>query len=93
VTNDDCVFAGKIVVSVSGERPTKWHWPENQVQATVIDTFDRDRAALSTYVTGCDLKRALAERPSDAELDVLLAPIRAEHRVEQQRKATEQLIH
>jgi hypothetical protein len=93
VTGDNCVFVGEIVVSAKGERPSTWHWTEESVEAKVLDTYDRDGDALSMYVKGCDLKKALAEHPSKDELDVLLAPVRAEQRTEEQRKATEQLIH
>jgi hypothetical protein len=93
VTSDNCVFVGEIVLSVTGERPSKWSWPENQVRATVNDTYDRDRDALSAYVQGCDLKKALTEHPSAADLDVLLARRRAEERLKKQVKASEGLLH
>ena len=90
VTNDNCVFVGTLVVSVSGVAPSGLWWPGpkpsgNSVPTEVVDTYERDRAALSTYVEGCDLKRALAEHPSSAEVEAVLAPLRAAERAEERR--------
>jgi hypothetical protein len=72
-----CAYVGTIVIDISGgpaKKPSAWETfngvelPRNQVHATVVDDFDRDRAVLASYVQGCELQRALAERPSDAEL-------------------------
>jgi hypothetical protein len=76
LTDDRCVFVGTIVLSKSGGPPPKIPWfsfPGMQQstgmrsRAQVVDTYDRDRASLATWVEGCDLQKALAEPWSDED--------------------------
>jgi hypothetical protein len=77
-----CAYVGTIVIDVSGPQKKSSAWetfggvelPKDQVHATVVDDFERDRAVLAGYVEGCDLQRDLAERPSDDELRALVPP-------------------
>jgi hypothetical protein len=80
-TSDRCTFIGTVVLTISGPPPEGLPWyaypgyeTSNgaRTKVTVVDTFDRDRAALSRYVEGCDLKKALATAPPPGEIEPLL---------------------
>jgi hypothetical protein len=85
-TDDPCAFVGTIIVSLPGDhgQDLPWwtligHWKSTgqTIKSTVVDTYERDRAALTSYVQGCDLRKALAVIPSAREVEALLAPLRA----------------
>jgi len=79
---DRCTFAGTIVIQIAGGPPKRLPWyalpgqsrpSGSKSTAIVYDTYDRDRAALSDRVAGCDLKKALAVEPSPEEVRALRA--------------------
>lgn len=82
-TDDRCVYVGTIVVEISSGAPSlpwlnfQWKDTGNSVHVTVVDDYERDRAALASWVEGCDLRKGLAEPPSKQDLEAVSAALQA----------------
>jgi len=91
LTDARCAFVGTILVDIHGPAPKlPWFYVmstrlpmNNTILSTVADTYDRDRAALETYVPGCELQKALAVTPSREEIEALLEQRRTEFAAQQ----------
>jgi hypothetical protein len=58
-----CDYVGTFVMRKEGDR----------IVTEVFDTYDRDKAMLASHVKGCDLKKTMAVKVTDAELAAVLA--------------------